>query len=508
MTRDEFTDIMGGIDERLIDSALNSSQPEMVEVVYERPPVLRYIMGIAACIALLVTTVIAVPYFKGVLPQPNDSSGSAGSSVTDKPDIIRGWDPEELVYNEFGDFLYIGANARVFAAELDGITAELILHNIKKEPGKELVNELTDFDYTDYIGAEDIVLYIHDDKGRRFIEPSVTPHSYNDMEFISMSCLFDDCTRLYKTDNSEYVLMQYADYNSEQNALIASFYNVDLKQKTLRDENGIYDASDWRVGIVGNRRIGGWQYGYQASKEFEYTEAKFQDLVYEYEIFLGERARVIYPYEMPEGYKDIDINNITGWDPDKLTISEGQLNGAGYIAFADSADGITATLILDNIIKRPGERHYIYSEDKYLDMWAADDVYLYITDTDGRRVLLNIPTPLSDGSVKFIPSSCLFNGCILILRTTDSTNSFFVMMYLSEKDGKPVESFIQCNLERYVSDFPRDENGISLGGEPNFVDITDYLIEEHHFLTLPESAYYEDLHVEIQDTSETYTETE
>lgn len=507
MTRDEFTDIMGGIDERLIDSALNTSQPEMMEVVYERPPVLRYIMGIAACIALLVTTVIAVPYLKGVLPQPNDSPGSAGSSVPDKPDIIRGWNPEELVYNEFGDFRYIGANARICTAELDGVTAELILHNIKKEAGTELVNELTDFDYTDYIGAEDIVLYVHDDKGRRFIGTSVTPHSFNDMELININCLFDGCTRLYKTEKSEYVLMQYADYNNEQNALIATFYNVDLKRKTLRDENGIYDASDWRVGIAGNRRIGDWQYGYQASKEFEYTGAKFQDPVYEYEMFFGERARVIYPYEMPEGYEKIDINNITGWDPDKLMINEGEIYGAGYIAFSNSADGITATLILDNPFKYPDERHYIYYEDKYIDMWAADNVYLYITDTDGRRVLLDIPTPLSDGSVKFIPRQCLaVNDSVLILRTADGSDSFFVRIFLSEKDGGIVDSFIECNLEMYDAVFPKDENGISLGGEAKFFDPVNYNYEVL-FLISPDLPFYEDI-VETQNTSETFIDAE
>lgn len=279
MTKDEFMDIMSKIDERLIDSTLASSQPERVEVFYRRPSVLRYIMGIAACITILVTTAIAVPYFKEILPQPGSTSESAGSSVPGVPDFIRGWDPDKLVYNEFDNFWYIGGNIRACTAELDGITAELILRNIKKFAGTELVNELTGFDYTDYIGAEDIILYIHDDKGRRFIAASVTPYSYKDMELISQKCLFDDCTRLYKKENggTEYILMQYADRNSEKNTLIASYYAVDLDKQTLRDENGIYDASDWRVISDGN--------GYVV----EFTELDPDKLMID-DVFFGENA--------------------------------------------------------------------------------------------------------------------------------------------------------------------------------------------------------------------------
>lgn len=467
MTRDEFADIMSGIDERLIDSALSGSQPEVVEAVYKRPPVLRYIMGIAACIALLVTTVIAVPYFNGIFPQPGNASESSDSSVPEMPDIIRGWDPDNLEYNKNDDFLYIGANVRVSVAELDGITAELILHNIMKEPGTELVNELTDFDYVDYIGAEDIVLYIHDDKGRRFIETSVTPHSYNDMELINLNCLFDDCTRLYKTDNSEYVLMQYADYNNEQSALIARFYIVDLERQIRRDENGIYDGGLTDVEIRGDRRIGGWRYGYQTSKEFEYIgENKFRDLIYGYELLWRDYGKVIYPDELPEGYESVGFENITGWNPEEIPEVYSASSGDSTIIGSCSTGGVTASLILHNIIKLPGERHYIYSDDKYLDMWAADDIYLYITDTEGRRVLGHVPALLSDGSVKFIPGSYLFENEIQIIQTDGGSKECnIIIIHSAEKDGEPSATYIQCDLEQYAADSAKDENGISLAGE-------------------------------------------
>lgn len=471
MTKDEFVDIMSGIDERLIDSTLAGSQPEIVDVQYKRPPVLRYIMGIAACIALLVTTVIAVPYLKSILPQLNDRSESAYSLSSDKPDFIRGWDPGKLADNEFSDYLYIGANARICTAELDGITAELILHNVKKMPGEKLVNELTDFDYANYIGAENIVLYIYDDKGRRFIATSVTPHSYNGMELINTSCLSDGCTRLYKAEN-KYVLMQYADYNNEQNALIAEFYNVDLERRTFRDENGIFDASDWRAEVAGERRIGGWGYGYQASNEFEYVGgAKFSDPVYGYEMFWNGYAKVVYKDDMPENYEST-ICDITGWNTETyawnyVDVTTGEKVGCPE----DSADCITVSLIMHNIIKLPGERHYIYCDDEYLDMWAAEDICLYIVDTEGNRILLRVPTRLFDGAVKFFPNVCLYENCIRLLKIEqDGTDRYVIRMFLDEEDGVPIVSYIYCDIEDYISNSPKNEYGIYICDELRFVE--------------------------------------
>lgn len=475
MTKDEFVNIMSGIDERLIDRALVGSQPEIVDVPYKRPPVLRYIMGIAACIALLVTTVIAVPYLKGILPQMNDHTESAYSFASDKPDFIRGWDPEKLVDNEFSDYLYVGANVRVCTAELDGITAELILHNVKKMPGEKLVNELTDFDYANYIGAENIVLYIYDDKSRRFIATSVTPHSYNGMELINTNCLFDGCTRLYKSEN-KYVLMQYADYNNEQNALIAEFYNIDLERRTFRDENGIFDASNWHAEVTGEWRIGGWGYGYQASKEFEYVGgAKFGDPVYGYEMFWNGYAKVVYKDDMPENYESI-ICNITGWNPATYVEDFSDVTAwRNNICSIDSKDGITVSLIMHNIIKRPGERHYIYCDDKYLDMWAAEDICLYIVDTKGNRILLRVPTRLFDGAVKFFPSVCLYDECIRLLKIEqDGTDRYVIRMFLDEEDGVPIVSYIYCDIEDYISDSSKNEYGIYVCDELRFVDLADY----------------------------------
>lgn len=319
MTRDEFTDIMGKIDEKLIEGALNAFQPEIVEVKYNKhSSVLRYAVKAAACFMILGAVLIGVPYLKKILPQRDDFSENAGGSTSISAsaeyEFKRGWSPDklvyDLVYNESEDYMYIsdgdnfdthiGENMIAYIAKLDGITAELILHNIKKEARTELVNEAAGFDYTEYIGAEDIVLYVHDDMGNRFIADDVTPHFYNDMELINVHCLFDGCTRLYKTDNSEYVLMQYADCND--GALIASFYGIDFNtqdNQICHDENGIYDASAWRVQIVGNKRIGSWKYGYQASKKFEYAGGKFRDVAYGYEMYWNESVKAIYPYYLP-----------------------------------------------------------------------------------------------------------------------------------------------------------------------------------------------------------------
>lgn len=474
MTRDGFIDIMGEIDERLIEGALDIPR-EPVEVVYERPHALRYIMSIAACAAVL-AAVIAVPYFKGVTAQPDSSAESAAnsaeSSVSVGYDFIRGWDPEKLTYSGLDDPAGVGANIRACTAELDGITAELILRNVKKEAGTRLVNELTGFDYTDYYGAEDIVLYVHDDKGGRFIAEGITPHSYKDMRLININCLYGSL-RLYKTENG-YVLMQYAD--SVRETRIASFYKIDFERQSPRDENGIYDASDWRVGIVGNGRVGGWQYGYQASEEFEYADGKFQDPYFGYEMYFGETAKVVYPDELPEGYED--IGNITGWDPERLTILENALptEGTNVIAAFDSAPGLSASLILHNLVKRPGERHYIYSDDKYSEMWAAEDICLYITDHEGRKVLLTLPVPLSDGLVKFLPGPCVFDGCIKVLRASDDgTERFTILMYLAEKDGGIEEVYIQGDPELYA-DSPKDENGIYLA--KTIFSSVDYIVPD------------------------------
>lgn len=459
MTRDNFLDIMGDIDRELIDDALNIQRAERVELRYERRTVPRFITGIAACAAVF-AMIIFVRFFAGIDTDPNDSSVSLGNSYS-ALEFKRGWDPKDLIYKKPNDFWVIGENVRVSAAEFDGITAELILKNIKKEAGTRLVNELTDFDYTGYVGAEEIALYIHDKDGGRFITNNVTPHSYNDMKLINAACLFDGSTRIYKTD-SEYVIMQYADYYSEQDMFIAGFYGMDTNRLLFCDENGIFDCSAWRVSISGEGRMGGWKYGYQASKSFEYTGGnKFSDPGYGYEMLWDKYGKVIYPDKMPEGYKSVEFENITGWDPEKLPIGTVMSLGESVIIDSHSADGITASLILHNVIKRPGDRHYIYTDDKYLDMWAADEIYLYITDTKGHRVLSRISAPLSLGTANFIPNSCLLEGAVRVAKTEDE-NVHYIMMYLIEKNGMPYGIFFNCDLDQMTANSPKDENGISL----------------------------------------------
>ncbi len=477
MTRDEFMDIMGKVDEKLVDGALDIPRMEVIELKYERPPVLRYIMGFAACIAILVT-VIAVRYMSGVPVQPNDTSESADSSYS-VPEFTRGWDPEELSY---GDLPELGGNVRVSVAELDGITAELILHNIKKEAGTYLFNELTNYEYTDYVGAEDIVLYVHDNKGRRFIEGSVTPHSFNGMELISAQCLFEDCTRLYKV-NDEYVLMQYADYNcpdynSDKKALIARFYTVGLNRHARRDENGIYDGGFTSVKIEGGARIGGWGYGYQASKEFEYAgDAKFSDPIYRYEMLWSESGKVVYPGGMPLS-DDMGYITEVGWNPDKLPLilPNEALPGENVMVASDNFGDVTAALILHNIIKRPGERHYIYPQDEYLDMWAADGMYLYITDAEGHRVLSRVPA-ITDGLADFLPDVCVNGNTLRLFQLNDGR--YVIMLNIIEENGKPKAIFVEGDPEQYA-DSPKDENGIFICDEPRVIDENevsyDYII--------------------------------
>ncbi len=303
MTRDEFMDIMGEIDPELIESTLEVSRGKAVRLQYERASVWKNIAGIAACIAILVTA-FTVGYFRSIPTQSGESLGAAyyESSVSE---IIRGWDPEKLVYS---DTPILGANMRVSVAELDGITAELILHNIKKEAGIRLFTEFeevietedspehlllypSDYDYfNDYVGAEDIVLYVHDDKGRRFIETSITPHSYNGMELISANCLFDDCTRLYKVEG-DYVLMQYADfmpyytydgYTDTYLRYLARFYKLDLNRQIMRDENGIYTGGLVSAKVNGApTQLSNWEYGCPVTKGVEYIgEKKFFDSAY------------------------------------------------------------------------------------------------------------------------------------------------------------------------------------------------------------------------------------
>lgn len=322
MTRDEFLDIMGEIDPELIENSLDISRGKAVKLQYDRSTVWRNIAGIAACFAILVT-VFAVGYIKSIPTESGESPGAAynESSV---PEIIRGWDPEELVYS---DEPVRGANVRVSVAELDGITAELILHNIKKEVDIRLFTEYedgfsddmmiatgdspnqvflipSDYDYfNDYVGAEDIVLYVHDDKGRRFIETSVTPHSYNGMELIAANCLFDDCTRLYKVEG-DYVLMQYADFISYYTydgyadpylRYLARFYKLDLNRQIMRDENGIYTGGLISAKVSGTTQLSNWEYGCPVTKGVEYIgEKQFFDSAYNNVILLDDGGIKFY----------------------------------------------------------------------------------------------------------------------------------------------------------------------------------------------------------------------
>lgn len=494
MTKDEFLDVMGGIDERLIDSTLDISRMETVIVPYKRPPVLKYILCAAACAAMIFAVAGGVRYFNGKALLPNSgNSESSDSSVADSTDgskvsgestvnssvnNVTGWNPEDILDSE----RHVGSSAVISTAELDGISVSLIMHNITKLPGEPY--SANGYDYTDYYGAEDIVLYAKDDKGRKLLEDYVTPHNSAGVNFLHKDCLFDGSTRLYKSrQNGEeyYVLMQYSDYNKENDAFIAGFYNVDLDMYTdnrIKDENGILRCGLECYRISGPKRIGSWWAGYPASKSFGYKEgAVFADPEYGYEITIGApaKARVIYPADMPDGYEELDPDNITGWDPEKLEYNPYPEVGESAVVSTDTVDGITVSLIMYNVVKRPGESDYRYTEECYPNMWVAENICLYIKDGEGRRVMGYLPSILYTDNARILPKECLFDGCTRLFGTEQGGETHYLIMQYIDHDVESDSTqavFIDCDMELYTANVSVDENGIAIGGGLRPIGVT------------------------------------
>lgn len=493
MTKKDFLDVIGDIDGKLVESTLDIPRMETVEIPYTRPPVLRYILGAAACAAVLVA-VLAVRGHNGVSRYPADNSepnfisesasGSENSAdISDsvlKPDLIRGWNPEDYLSDGICGNAGIGESAVFSAAELDGIKVSLILHDITKLPGEKYSEN--GHDYSNYYGAKDIVLYITDDKGRKLIVKYLTPHMTRNREikFIHKNCFVGEGTRLFRfkphsIGEQRYVLMQIADYDEENDAPIATFYNCRLGSTYNSgqfDENGI-SANGMHFVIRGFGRIGGWGHGYQVSSGFyQSSDITFTDPQYGYTLAIdpnGDTAYVL-PSDsaaLQDGYLNFDDLNITGWDSETLPYNDYPAAGESAVVARAELDGIRAELIMINVIKRPGERHYLCPYDEFIDMWAANEICLYITDDQGRKVLGSLNAPMGDYSyVRLLPEKCLFEGSTKIFAVGDgSERDHIIMQYCTVGDDGSTfgVSFVSGDTELYVSTSAKDENGISKG---------------------------------------------
>lgn len=226
----------------------------------------------------------------------------SGDTSLSRTEATIGWDPEAVT----SDRLENGGDAILSRASLDGMNVSLIAHDITHLPDDEIDGELHTANCEGNLCADKILLYLEDDIGRKMlstqINGSVGHHA------IGGECLFDGSTRIYKTEQdgeTYYLLMQYAMYDKDGKALIASFYVLDMElyERSAESigENGILCGSLWFVNIAdpGEKRVGGWAQGYQASKEFAFKEGTtFYDPEYGYEITFDMkkgRAKVVYP---------------------------------------------------------------------------------------------------------------------------------------------------------------------------------------------------------------------
>lgn len=462
MTKDEFLDIMGEIDEDIIDGALDVSHRDGVTRPYKRTPVLKYVLSAAACIALVFAAGAAVRYFnvKDLFFNHANSGG----------DFISDWDPDDIAVN---NNLMIGSSTVVSTAELEGrFTVSLIMHDITKLPGKKY--SANGHDYTDYWGARDIALYIKYANGKRSLFEHVTPHSDGGMEFIHDKCLFEGSTRVLDTGSDfnptytyipEHVVMQYADYDAENDALIARFFEPRGEKLEYNDHiNPTYDLQPYI--IDGIDRIGGWKYGYQASENF-YREygAVYADPEYGYEInfYIPWRAMAVYPDRInrDENLSGYVNDTLTGWDPEKLKYDPSPKAGESAVVSAATVDDLTVSLILYNVIKRPEEDHYLYSGDEWKNLWVADEIYLYAKDGSGRKLMWELPTPLSAEYAKGIPADCIFDGSTRLIKAImDGEEHYLLIQHYKPDGGDTLAHFYDLNIDLSDANPERDENGI------------------------------------------------
>lgn len=461
MTKNEFLDIMGEIDEDIIDDVLDVPQRGGLAGSYKRASVMKYLLGAAACIALIFAAGAAVRCFnvKDLFFDPANSGG----------DHIGNWDPDDITVN---NNLMIGSSAVVSTAELEGqFTVSLIMHDITKLPGEKY--SANGHDYTDYWGAKDIALYIKYANGKKGLFEHVTPHSDGGMEFIHDKCLFEGSTRLLDTGSDlnttyipEHIVMQYADYDAENDALIARYFEpMNVYSTHNVDEHRIPRYGLQPYIIDGIDRIGGWKYGYQASENF-YREygAVYADPEYGYQIsfYIPWRAMALYPDRINH-YEDSseNVKDLTGWDPEKLKYDPSPKAGETAVVSAATVDDLTVSLILYNVIKRPEEDHYLYSGDEWKNMWVADEIYLYAKDGSGRKLMWELPTPLSAEYAKGIPADCIFDGSTRLIKAImDGEEHYLLIQHYKSDGGDTLAHFYDLNTDLSDANPERDENGI------------------------------------------------
>lgn len=227
---------------------------------------------------------------------------NSDNALKDKSVTSTGWNPDGVI----SDSIVKGGNAILSSASLDGMEVSLIAHDITHLSEREVDGEYHTKNCDGNLCADKILLYLKDSSGRKILSTQINGNVGH--HSISEACLFDGGTRIYKTEQdgeTYYLLMQYADFDKEKNALIASFYVLDMELYEYGcgsvDENGVLCGALWfvNIGDPEEKRIGGWAQGYQASKDFEYKEGTtFFDPEYGYEITFDMKkgkAKVTYP---------------------------------------------------------------------------------------------------------------------------------------------------------------------------------------------------------------------
>ncbi|MBD5129394.1 MAG: hypothetical protein HDT43_05670 [Ruminococcaceae bacterium] len=481
MTKNEFLDIMGAVDEDIIDSTLDISRMDTIVIPYKRTPVWKYLLYAAACIALVFTAGSAVRYFNGKVLLPNgvssdstssdDTSGDASTESTSsddisessdssesyddyddydrfwEPDFIRGWNPDEITGGE----LVLGGSAVASKSELNGMTVSLILHDITKLPGEERI--VNGFDYTDYWGAKDIVLYAKTDDGEKYIYDDVS-WLYNDEErFIHSKCVSNGGTRLYQRKHPDFVV-QYVDYDADNDAFIARFFNIIEGYDPHRtDENKISSFGIFSYFVDGIDRLGGVGFGYQTSGRFyRKSSSVFVDEEYGYELHFSEPANIklVYPDKMPAGYEDVEIDYLRGWDPEKLKYDPYPEVGESAIVSTTTVEDMTVSIVMIGVQRRPGEMHRYYLLNNRLDEWNADRICIYVKHSDGRRMIAYFPPwDYTTRSVSLHESE-LFEGCIRLFRMEDD-RYLMVMLSRDDPDSDPVPYyFFDLEIDEYT----------------------------------------------------------
>ncbi len=482
MTKDEFLDIMGSIDESIIDGVLDVPCTDKVR----RSSALKYILYAAACIAVVFAVGSAVRYFNGSTFLPNSGTSDVSTSVvgiSDNSDIsdssdsidsdypsvddehTGSWNPEEVINNSNP---VLGGSAVFSTAELGELSVSLILHDITKLPGEEY--SYNGYDYTDYWGAKDIVLYAkyNDVDGMMYtyekMMEKVSEH-YNGQEyFIHSKCLFDGSTRLFERKSGFPVLMQYIDYNTEKDAMTARYFAVYPKHiigEIMEEKNPHYKGIE-PFYINGIKRICSSWYSYQTSESiYRKDDSVLVDPEYGYELYFDDMytAKLIYPDQMPEGYENIKLDDLRGWDPEKLEYDPYPEVGESAIVSTASAGDMTVSLVMLDVRKRPGEQHYSFPLENALNMWAAGEICVYVKDGDKRMIAYLPPTDGVCGSV-FLFENQLFDGCIRLFRTeTDGKTHYLLMMLYKDTSGSElVPLFYDIDIDFYtVKDKANDE---------------------------------------------------